>query len=866
MKRVRLNMLFKKNKFIYLFIIIVFGLFINTYFVFSAEPVGDDTFELTANPYTGNDNTGDGGTGNAGDLNYYYVGQSFTARMVIKSLTGSNGADLWIDFDTDYFSASNLVTGNYYDNWTGQSIDVGRVKSSAYNNPGHYSSGANGYYGSVQFTVLKPTAPAYGTGSPQTLDINVGVIGQTTESNISRDGVDILDDEEDFQVHIWADTIKPYAYNANPSNGANGVSVDSNYTFTLCDSKDGEVGDAGVCLASGVGTGVNTATPPGAITFDDGSGAVNYTAYDSYACSGTWGTNTCNVTINPSSPSGIAGDTRNWKYNTTYTVQISGFQDKASSAQNQLGDTNGPNTMDTKTWTFTTEADTVAPQVSSESPARGSTGVAVDTNIIIDIVDKKTYPNGPSGTGVNSVTCKINVSSASFPLTTFQQGDPEVTVAPISYGYRFTIDPAVDFGQNEVVSVSVYDCEDNASTPNKMVTDNWTFTTVDTDPPYVDNLNPTDNQNIDNDGVIKFRVNDDGVGVDLDETVIYVDGVYYTNGGGAGSVTTNGTKITFSSSLDFNGGNYVGDTTGIAGDSSAYTFTIDPENDFNDGEVIPIIIYTQDNSSNLMERYVYGLRVEDNCPGGNTYCGANTLWNGVMCVGDCPANPGGNTYCGANTVWNGAMCVGDCPAEQNCSGLTNGGSIITARIYNQTITQVDEQTIIVSWFSNLKGNSIVAYGLESPQDYGQAPNFDYEYVVSNDTEKVIYHSVVITNLKPETVYYFRPISKIGANYIRGEEMKMSTRYIKTLNLEFNPELCEQNGYIKTKQNSEYKIEDNLENKSIEINDKNKTIQSWLINKKTISNQIEIKGIEYRQGKIILSGKTKPKGKIKIIIY
>jgi hypothetical protein len=478
-----------------------------------------------------------------------------------------------------------------------------------------------------------------------------------------------------------------------------------------------------------VGTGVNTSEPPGTLTFNDGGGAVSYTAYDSFACSGIWGTNLCNVTVNPPSPLAIAGDARNFAYNTTYTVQVGGFQDRASATQNQLGDANGPNTMDTKTWTFTTEADTVAPQVQSETPSRGSTGADVATDLTVEIVDKKVYPGNISGTGVDSTTCRFNVTSPSFTLTTFQEGDPEVTVTAIDYGFRFVIDPASDFAQSETVTVTAYDCEDLAA--NVMVTDTWTFTTADGAAPYVDQAVPADDDVVDNDAVAVFHIKDNGSGVDLDEVVIYVNGVYYTNGGGAGQVTVTGTRITFADSLDFNGGNYAGDTTSVTGTVADYTFTIDPEIDFADGEPIPVIIYAKDASGNAMERVVYAFATET--PGGG---------------GVCPAGGGA------------------------------GGGTIFPEINQSTVkvVQIDDDSVLVAWNTNLLGTTQVFYDLVGHDDLTVPPLYGYEQASPLDEDQSYYHSVVIDGLVAGNLYYFRPVSLMQGRTVFGPELAMAPRF------------------------------------------------------------------------------------------
>lgn len=713
---------------------------------YAGSPSGTNWFQLLASPYTGGDNTGDGGTGLPADYNYYYVGQTWTETMQISS-DNTNASNIWVDYDGLYTSSTNLLTGTYFANWWGQSTtSTGgtnyRIKSTGYRTSGN-STGV-GSFGSVQFTAYRPTAASYGVGSPTTYDINIGTVGLTTESNISYLGADILEDAEDFNFHIWADTIKPYGLNPNPSNGSSGIAVDANYSFDLRDSKNGE-GDN-----TGVGTGVNTTEPPGTLTFDDGGGAVSYTSYDSFACSGVWGTNLCSATVNPPSPLAISGDSRNWEYNTSYTVNVGGFRDYASASQDQLGDANGPNTMDSKTWTFTTESDTIPPQVIAESPTRGSTGNSVSTNVSVDVVDKKAHPGSISGTGVNSATCRIRINSPSFGTTDYQQGDAGVTVTAIDYGYRFTINPATNFAQNETVAIRVSDCQDLAT--NTMVTDNYTFSTADSDGPYVDTVLPANDATITQSDTISFHIKDSGIGIDLSNTVIYVNGTYYTNSGGAGTVTTNGTRITFASSLNFNGGNYVGDTTARTGSASDYTFTIDPQTNFAVGESVPVIIYTRDLTGNLMERYVYALTVSGaGCPSGSTYCGTDSAWNAGL--GQCIGTGGGS----------------------GSGGGGGGGSTPTAYINPSTAsaTQIDESSVLVVWYSSFASDSRVVYGTNSSDLLGSAPNYGYSQSTATVDSNSVYHSMVVNGLRQGELYYFRPISNMNGQAVFGPEMAMS---------------------------------------------------------------------------------------------
>jgi hypothetical protein len=437
-------------------------------FVSAAAPQGNDWFEIHADPFTGKDDSGDGGTGNPADFNYFYVGQTFTANTAIKS-NGTTAANIWVDFDSILAQLSNLSSGNYFNHSGGLTIDSGRLKATGYNVPTANSSG-QGNFASFKVNLQKPSATNYGTGNPAILDINTGAIGQTTESNIALNGQDLLDDAKDFKFHVWADTKKPYALNPVPTNAATNVSVTSPFSFQLRDSLHGE-GDN-----TGVGTGVNMNSAQASITANDGTGPVNLKANATYTCTGVWGSNVCDVTVVAPNATAFAGDTRKWKYGAAYSMAISNYDDLASPSQNQLGDANGPNRMDSKTFTFTTEADTVPPQVFNALPASNSIDNPLNGIVSFDVEDRKTYPAGMSGSGMKDGACRINVSSSSFGSKTYKRGDPEVTATNQDYGTHFIVDPATDFGSNETVTVKISDCADLAN--NKILEKTYTFKTV----------------------------------------------------------------------------------------------------------------------------------------------------------------------------------------------------------------------------------------------------------------------------------------------------------------------------------------------------------------------------------------------------
>lgn len=718
----KISFIKKHTYFLTLFLIAIIGLGISAGIVLAGAPTGDDTYQLITGTQTGSDDTGDGGTGDGDDLNYYYVGQQFTSTFRIKS-GGTTAANIWVDYNNSTTTADNLSTGSYFNTWDGQTIDTSeatsfggaRVLSTGSNIPTAQSSGT-GNFGTVRWTMVYPTELSLTTSTPALLDINVGTIGDTTESNISLSGVDLLDDEEDFQFHVWADTVKPYPESFSPGDSSTDVSISSNFTFNLRDSKNGE-GDS-----SGVGTGMSTSEPPGVITFN----GTSETDDSSFSCSGTWGTNLCAVTVNPDPPSGISGDSRNFEYNTAYAVAVSGFQDLASGSQNQLGEANGPNTMNATSTSFTTEADTVKPQVESETPTRSSANVATTTNIVVEVEDRKTYSTGPSGTGITSNTCRINVSSPSQALITYEEGDSQVTVTSIDYGYRYTIDPDSNFEESETVTISVFACTDIVS--NVMITDTYTFATIDATVPYVDEASPADDGTVATDGTITFHIKDSGAGVSLPDTVIYVNGEYYTNDGGAVSVTTTGTSITNATSFDFNGSNYSGDTTAVSGTSADYTFLIDPETDFTAGESVPVLIYSQDTSSNLMEREVIGIVAQVD---GSTFCGSNTSWNGSSCVGTLAAAPpsGGGGGGGGFVLQTGASFSGRAYPLSSVRLLKDGQAIAT------TIAGPDAYFDITTTGINAGKHTFVIVGVDDDGLTSQSQSFPIQ-ISSGVTTKI----------------------------------------------------------------------------------------------------------------------------------
>ncbi|MBE3120190.1 MAG: hypothetical protein IMZ50_15735, partial [Candidatus Atribacteria bacterium] len=110
-------------------------------------------------------------------------------------------------------------------------------------------------------------------------------------------------------------------------------------------------------------------------------------------------------------------------------------------------------------YSFTTVAapDTTAPTASGYSPAVSAIDVAIDTNIVVHVTD--------AGAGVDTDTIVMTVEgSLVTPVITGTAAD-----------YTLTYNPAADFGNLQVVNVTV-DASDLASTPNAMVQVVYSFT------------------------------------------------------------------------------------------------------------------------------------------------------------------------------------------------------------------------------------------------------------------------------------------------------------------------------------------------------------------------------------------------------
>jgi hypothetical protein len=111
---------------------------------------------------------------------------------------------------------------------------------------------------------------------------------------------------------------------------------------------------------------------------------------------------------------------------------------------------------------FTILVDTIAPSTSDHAPFNGQTGVAVDTNILVHILD--------SGSGVDSGSIAVTVTEDGAPVSGSVSTGPNVNNTTV------TFDPDSNFGNLASISVTV-EASDLAGNP--MPADTYGFQTAD---------------------------------------------------------------------------------------------------------------------------------------------------------------------------------------------------------------------------------------------------------------------------------------------------------------------------------------------------------------------------------------------------
>lgn len=102
-------------------------------------------------------------------------------------------------------------------------------------------------------------------------------------------------------------------------------------------------------------------------------------------------------------------------------------------------------------------------------------------------------------------------------------------------------------------------------------------------------------------------------------------------------------------------------------------------------------------------------------------------------------------------------------------GGGGGGSIIVAglTIFDENASDITVNETTITWETNYDSTSRVIYSPEGFPHLLQLtnpPNYGYVFSTDEDSDKLINHSVTITDLLPGTTYYFRCVSWFFSNY------------------------------------------------------------------------------------------------------
>jgi hypothetical protein len=210
-----------------------------------------------------------------------------------------------------------------------------------------------------------------------------------------------------------------------------------------------------------------------------------------------------------------------------------------------------------------TITDATPPYTSGWSPAKNATGAAVNTNIVVHVLD-----SGAAGVDFSTIVMKVNDEDVACAIT------------GTSANYTVTYDPPSDFGYGQTVNVTV-DALDLSNPPNAMTTDSYSFTTyIDTAPPYTSGWNPAKNSTLVSAYTsIVVHVKDDQAGVKQNTIIMKV----------------NGSPV----------------TPAITGTSTDYTLTYTPPSIFGYGQLINVVVDAQDQASppNIMTIDSYSFTV-----------------------------------------------------------------------------------------------------------------------------------------------------------------------------------------------------------------------------------------------------------------
>jgi len=125
-----------------------------------------------------------------------------------------------------------------------------------------------------------------------------------------------------------------------------------------------------------------------------------------------------------------------------------------------------------------------------------------------------------------------------------------------------------------------------------------------------------------------------------------------------------------------------------------------------------------------------------------------------------------NSYQGLSAKFDikiGAFGKESISGEVISGGGNGGGGIFIGglQIFNESASEISENSATITWQTNLESTSRVIYSPEGAPHLlkpDEPPNYGYLFSTPEDPKKVTYHTVTIEGLLPGTTYYFRCVS------------------------------------------------------------------------------------------------------------
>lgn len=213
--------------------------------------------------------------------------------------------------------------------------------------------------------------------------------------------------------------------------------------------------------------------------------------------------------------------------------------------------------------------DTDAPVLQNQNPAPLDTGVAIDTNIVLEVID--------TGAGLDASSVILRVNGVIAWQNDAQQNGFSVTKSPVVSGWEYDIDPPSDLPEGLPVTIGVY-ARDAAPFPNILDT-SYYFTAgfVDVVGPYLTNQNPAAG----GEGTIfqdvVFEVRDDKTDIDDSNTTIWINGT---------PARING--------VDQAGFAVTRDVLSLPFPQKGVRYTVNPDTDFLPSTTVTVRVKTQD--------------------------------------------------------------------------------------------------------------------------------------------------------------------------------------------------------------------------------------------------------------------------------